>query len=115
MFPDYSYAQAAVDLVIGITIGCGMMIVLQVLRLSPFDLESDLEYDAAFGADPATRVPAIDEWLPWSGGTCPVERHTMVDLKFRDGTILHNTLGRSYMWALTHDGDDIVAYREAAR
>lgn len=53
-----------------------------------------------------------DNWIPWSGGDCPVAPDVRVDVKFRDGT--DDLCGeRAHIWGWDHSygSQDIVAYR----
>lgn len=57
------------------------------------------------------------DWINWTGGRCPVEAGTLVDVLFRDGEKLLNTpafRGAAYQYWF-HDGlpSDIVAWRLA--
>lgn len=52
-------------------------------------------------------------WIAWSGGKCPVDKKTIVDVKFRNGTERSGHYAKAWSWehrSLT-EGGDIVAYR----
>lgn len=64
------------------------------------------------------------EWIEWSGGKCPVDRGTLVDVKTRDGAYgtflfagsdlyLPESEGGAIAEDWSHDGSggDIVSYR----
>lgn len=54
-----------------------------------------------------------DGWISWSGGSCPVNKNEIVDLKFGSGHIRYGT-DTKYKWEGTGARDcDIVAYRVA--
>lgn len=53
----------------------------------------------------------MSEWIRWNGGICPVQKETVVDVRWRDGGL---GLGKcSDFWAWDHQNGpyDIVAYR----
>jgi hypothetical protein len=52
-------------------------------------------------------------WVTWSGGERPVDAGTLVDVKFRNGSVSKCKLAKVWSWehrSLT-EGGDIVAYR----
>lgn len=53
-----------------------------------------------------------DGWIEWAGGVCPVDPHTKVDWKGRNGICATDT-ARDLNWTHENNGDqiDIVAYR----
>lgn len=54
-----------------------------------------------------------DGWITWNGGSCPVNKNEIVDLKFGSGHIRYGT-DTKYKWEGTGARDcDIVAYRVA--
>lgn len=73
------------------------------------------QYEAALAAK-------NDGWIEWGGGECPVEKGTLVDVKWRDGRIddgipagVRHSLGRDKRYALDWRSSgfscDIIAYR----
>lgn len=48
------------------------------------------------------------EWFVWSGGECPVDRETLVDVKLRNGDAENGTEAVSWDWSHTDNGSDIV-------
>ena len=62
-----------------------------------------------------------DGWIPWSGGECPMDRLTQVDVRYRNGDELMGAgltwLAGSYDWNHNWNHDesdyDIIAYRIA--
>ena len=53
-------------------------------------------------------LPAINDWIEWHGGKCPVDDATEVEVEY-DGTL---DRGQAYTFAWYHDGSgDITAYR----
>lgn len=57
--------------------------------------------------------PVVEtDWIPWAGGTCPVPRSTLVDIKFR-GTFKNESNSRAGVWDWIHCGKDgdVIAYR----
>ena len=74
-------------------------------------------------AEAALAEPQADEdgWIPWSGGECPLDRLTQVDVRYRNGDELMGAgltwLAGSYDWNHNWNHDesdyDIIAYRIA--
>lgn len=71
------------------------------------------QYEAALAAK-------NEGWIEWSGGECPVEEGTLVDVKYRDGDDFPDALGvpalsgygtGSAFWELDGYNNDIIAYR----
>lgn len=62
---------------------------------------------------------ADDGWIEWTGGECPVEPETRVDVVFRDGAQwdsyfaghLDDLDATMSCWRHTADDGDIIAYR----
>ena len=62
-----------------------------------------------------------NEWITWSGGECPVDGKTWVDIKLDNGTTIDNQEAsewdcggyESYCWQGNHPESlgDIIAYR----
>jgi hypothetical protein len=55
-----------------------------------------------------------NDWIPWTGGKCPVDATTKVEVKFRDGCLETGRAGDfSCCWSIYDEAtrDDIVAYR----
>ncbi|ANN86135.1 hypothetical protein BI096_gp27 [Enterobacter phage Arya] len=75
------------------------------------------QYEAAL-ADTAT----TDGWIDWAGGECPVERGTLVDVRYRDSTAYPDKYGTPALvaggygatdrhWLREGMRNDIIAYR----
>ena len=47
------------------------------------DVVTKQQYESALAASKA--VVGHDEWIEWGGGKCPVEKGTIVDVRYRDG------------------------------
>ncbi|MGK1930552.1 hypothetical protein ACR91X_24785 [Klebsiella pneumoniae] len=65
------------------------------------------QYEAALAAK-------NEGWIEWSGGNCPVEKGTLIDVKHRDGEIYQNkpAMGdNNTRWSHTGSRGDIIAYR----
>ena len=58
----------------------------------------------------AAPQPSYDDWIPWKGGDCPVERRDVVMVKGKNGGI---DTGKACLYDWHHTGSpfDIVAYR----
>ena len=66
--------------------------------------------EAALAEPPA----AADGWIPWSGGECPLDLLTQVDVRYRNSgeLIIGSTcLAGAYDWSHDERDYDIVAYR----
>lgn len=50
-------------------------------------------------------------WIEWGGGKQPVADSQGVDIKFRDGEVMAETLSDFWVWSHSGDDDDIIAYR----
>ena len=50
-------------------------------------------------------------WIEWHGGECPVPPETIVEVKFRNGTIEPIHAASEYSWIHIAGGGDIVEYR----
>lgn len=60
----------------------------------------------------AEPVQTGDGWIEWKGGECPVDRKTIVDVRFRLGDTVLATVAGEWAWMYSPDNDgDIVAYR----
>lgn len=73
------------------------------------------QYEAALAAK-------NDGWIDWGGGECPVEKGTLVDVKWRDGRIddsipakishdLDSSKRNAISWRHHGNSHDIIAYR----
>lgn len=51
------------------------------------------------------------EWIDWRGGKQPIADGREVAIKFRDGTVMAETLSDCWVWSHGGDDDDIIAYR----
>lgn len=54
-------------------------------KLSPNWHQTVLSREEYFSAYPAEPVADADGWIEWNGGECPVERGTLVDVKYSGG------------------------------
>lgn len=65
------------------------------------------------------------DWIEWQGGECPVDGHTRVDVRFRDGKVSADepaafwASGTTCFWKheggiFSGHGADIIAYRIAS-
>lgn len=55
-----------------------------------------------------------DGWIEWRGGNCPVESTQEIDIKFRNGSVWHDTIAGEWNWGHNcevHNIKEIVAYR----
>lgn len=50
-------------------------------------------------------------WIEWGGGTCPVDSHLLVDVKFKDGFVQSGYLAGGYSWGNAWECPSIIAYR----
>lgn len=85
------------------------------------DLERAKAAAIACTAGTPAPQPASDGWIKWEGGECPVAEGTMLDVRYRDGTVRGNI--PALVWADFEDdatepywendgiSNDIVAYR----
>lgn len=77
------------------------------------------QYEAAMAAK-------NDGWIDWPGGECPVEKGTLVDVRYRNGDENHHVAAGvwgyvaaggdlrgmfAYDWSYGSSGNDIIAYR----
>lgn len=65
------------------------------------------------GCDHHGTPHVCENWVSWSGGERPVNAGTLVDVKFRNGSVSKCKLAKVWSWehrSLT-EGGDIVAYR----
>ena len=67
-------------------------------------------------AEAALAAPqaAADGWIPWSGGECPLDLLTQVDVRYRNSgeLIIGSTcLAGAYDWSHDERDYDIIAYR----
>lgn len=58
----------------------------------------------------AARDPSYDDWIPWKGGECPVERRAVVMVKEKNGEV-DTDKAHFYDWHHTGSPFDIVTYR----
>ena len=58
----------------------------------------------------AATEPSYDDWIPWKGGECPVERRAVVMVKGKNGEV-DTDKAHFYDWNHTGCPFDIVAYR----
>lgn len=52
-----------------------------------------------------------DGWIEWGGGECPVDLHSMLDVKYLGGGINTNVKAGGQVWYHTRHFGDIIAYR----
>ena len=52
-----------------------------------------------------------DDWIEWGGGECPVDLHSMLDVKYLGGGINTNVKAGGQVWYHTRHFGDIIAYR----
>ena len=58
----------------------------------------------------AATEPSYDDWIPWKGGECPVERRDVVMVKGKNGDV-DTDKSHFYDWHRTGSPLDIIAYR----
>ena len=58
----------------------------------------------------AATEPSYDDWIPWKGGECPVERRDVVMVKGKNGDV-DTDKSHFYDWHHTGSPFDIIAYR----
>lgn len=51
------------------------------------------------------------DWVEWDGGKQPIADGREVAIKFRDGTVMTETLSDCWVWSHGGDEEDIIAYR----
>ena len=91
-------------------------------NLAPFQQKTAIELQAEeVGIHEPVRHVA-GEWIEWNGGECPVPKGTLVDVKYRDGSVgnrlpaninvsgLYPDAGYAF-WLNNDDEKDIFAYR----
>jgi len=57
-----------------------------------------------------TPQPSYDDWIPWAGGECPVERRAVVMVRGKNGEV-DTDKAHFYDWHHTGSSLDIIAYR----
>ena len=88
------------------------------------DIFTELEKDDAISIAGETHLQAYrialpileqqergDGWIEWGGGKQPIADCREVAIKFRDGTVITETLSDCWVWSHGGDDDDIIAYR----
>ena len=63
--------------------------------------------------EPNETQPDADGWIKWGGGKCPVDAHTLVDCKRRDGYVEGRKKASFFDWSDIDSHTDIIAYRIA--
>ena len=58
----------------------------------------------------AATQPSYDDWIPWKGGECPVERRVVVMVRGKNGEV-DSDKAHFYDWHHTGSSIDIIAYR----
>jgi len=62
------------------------------------------------------KTEKIEDWIEWTGGECPVDQHTVVEVMLRDG-YTYTRLAQHLRWSFGQftgeatSTDDIVKYR----
>lgn len=56
-------------------------------------------------------LSASEGWIEWGGGECPVDLHSMLDVKYLGGGINTNVKAGGQVWYHTRHFGDIIAYR----
>lgn len=85
--------------------GCG-----KIIRLDETELRIGIEsvtkeeYEAALAAK-------NDGWIKWGGGECPIDKKSLVDLKFRDSVEYKGRDAGDFYWPHVNSISDIIAYR----
>lgn len=86
---------------------------LQMCSTSSIEITGDGSGNALPEASQDQKEVDADGWVSWNGGSCPVNKNEIVDLKFGSGHIRYGT-DTKYKWEGTGARDcDIVAYRVA--
>lgn len=69
------------------------------------------QYESALAASKA--VAGHDGWIEWTGGKCPVDSDTIVDVKYRkpDRYLFNSDRAGDFYWSHEGFGCDIIAYR----
>ena len=76
------------------------------------ELEAGIDLDGVMPSKPKEVDEVVDpDWLPWRGGTRPVDRSVVVSIRLRDGWINTGIIASSCRWEHTGRLDDIVAYK----
>ena len=100
--------------------GAGFPRVLNINTGNEFTIPADLQFGDTIIAQ---REPIADDgWIEWNGGDCPVQKGTLVDVKYRDGEEvlnlkaleIDNGYGSDASWAFWKHCmslTDIIAYR----
>lgn len=70
----------------------------------------DLEHTLGINSE----TPAEGGWIPWSGGECPVNAYTIVDVRLRDKDLRRRKDAGEFDWDHYGIYNDIVAYRVIA-
>lgn len=80
-----------------------------------------LSREEYFSAYPAEPLVVTDSWIEWNGGECPVEKGTLVDVKYDNGKIRMGMAAliptedlygvTNLFWKKCDSPGDIVAYR----
>ncbi|MFV4845180.1 hypothetical protein ACNJKD_01745 [Edwardsiella tarda] len=69
-------------------------------------------FGSAFWLDPL-KMQKLDRdgWIEWAGGGAPVDRNTLVDIKYRDWGVSFGCAAGNYTWSNRGSGWDVIAYR----
>lgn len=87
-----------------------------VLSQAAFDIEETRlinERIAKMEASQDQKEVDADGWITWNGGSCPVNKNEIVDLKFGSGHIRYGTDTKYKLEGTGARDCDIVAYRVA--
>lgn len=52
-----------------------------------------------------------NKWIPWSGGNCPVDPETKINVKLANGSTYKNELARNFFWKYDCDTGNIISYK----
>lgn len=101
-------------------LGAGFSRALNINTGNEFTIPADLQFGDTIIAQ---REPIADDgWIEWNGGDCPVQKGTLVDVKYRDGEEVLNLkaleIDNGYVsdaswafWRHSMSLSDIIAYR----
>jgi hypothetical protein len=86
------------------------LVAYQILKPSRKTVEPDAALDVV--AANCQPEPVVGGWVEWSGGECPVDPDTLVDVIFRD-TYRQRSIARSLRWSWYGNAPhpDIMEYR----
>ena len=88
--------------------------IMSCFELDGFETKAARAAIAKAEAALAEPQAAADGWIPWSGGGCPLDLLTQVDVRYRNSgeLIIGSTcLAGAYDWSHDERDYDIIAYR----